>query len=157
MAKQRNNVPPAPQAPVRKVRIVGTPSFYQTMKNYQSNVAVLKAFREFITAKRNDPLAPFGSKDRAFTGNGLKAYKHSGLTFDISVVYTLSGRDPHVIRLYGLFSHDELGTGNPARLGLQKKAADSFDRQTSFTPLEKIDESNRQVNSPLLKELLTLL
>jgi len=27
----------------------------------------------------------------------------------------ITGRDPHIIKLIGFFTHDELGTGQPAR------------------------------------------
>lgn len=155
--KQRNKPSnPAAAAPVRKVRILKAACFEDTLERYKHNSKVLIAFKQFIAHKRENPIAPFGAKDYPFKGNGkLHGYPHAGLTFDVSVVYTLEGRDPTILKLFGLFSHDELGTGQPAAPKRQDKAAKMFASQTQFTPLETIDESHRKGNT-LLQELLRL-
>lgn len=141
MAKPKKPQQQAPQADGRKVRIFVSKLFLQSLANFRGNENVIVALQQFLAFKRANPLQPFGSKDYPFKG-GLKAYSHAGLNFDAQVVYTISGRDPHVIRLYGVFTHDQLGTGNPARMNLQQKAAKTFDNTKEFQPYEKIDESS---------------
>jgi hypothetical protein len=83
---------------------------------------------EFITSKSQNPLAQYGSSDKPFLGKGnfgtvIPGLKHAHLTHDIMIVYTLGGRNPIEFRLYGVFSHDELGIGQPANKKRQKSAA----------------------------------
>lgn len=136
------NRTPQPQSPARVCRIVASDMFYQTLKNFSDNATVLKALKAFIEQKRAQPLAPFGAKDYPFKGNGpLQGVGHAGLTFDASIVYTISGKNPNVITLYGIFTHDQLGTGQPANIKRQKQAAGSIHNQVNFTPYDKVDES----------------
>lgn len=155
MAKPNRNQPAAP-VETRKVRIYASKLFLSTLKNYRGNAQVIAAIQAFIAHKRKDPTAPFGSKDYPFRGASLKGYIHAGLTFDDQIVYTLGGRDPHVIRLYGVFTHDDLGTGNPAQMKRQQKAGQTFANTTDFTPYEKIDEAQQEVNMALLEDFLAL-
>jgi hypothetical protein len=53
----------------------------------------------------------------------IQGLKHAHLTHDIMIVYTLGGRNPIEFKLYGVFSHDELGIGQPANDKRQKSAA----------------------------------
>lgn len=88
-------------------------------------------FNEFLQTKKNNPLQPFGKSDKPFASDGLirnsipnETLLHAHLTHDISVVYSLSGKDPKVLKLYGVFTHDEMGTGQPANLRRQKQFSD---------------------------------
>lgn len=156
MAKPNRNQQAA-VAPTRKVRIVASKMFAASLKNFRGDAQVIQAIQAFIAHKRNDPTAPFGSKDYPFRGASLKGYLHAGLTFDAQIVYTISGRDPHTIRLYGVFTHDDLGTGNPAQMKRQQKAGQTFANTTDFTPYDpKLDESAREVNMALLEDFLAL-
>jgi mRNA-degrading endonuclease YafQ of YafQ-DinJ toxin-antitoxin module len=89
---------------------------------------ILTKINEFIQFKQQDPLANFGNSDRNFTSSGIykqflpKARK-AHLNLDISIVYELSGKNPTIIKLYGVFSHAQLGTGQPANIKRQKKMA----------------------------------
>lgn len=83
--------------------------------------------QEFRNFKAQNPLQPYGSTDKPFAGKGnfgtvISGLRHAHLTGDIMVVYTISGRDPTMINLYGIFSHDELGIGQPANKNRQKSA-----------------------------------
>lgn len=80
---------------------------------------------EFIKFKTGEPLGRFGKKDQHFVGGILKetGLIHAHLTGDISLLYRRSGRDPIVIDLIAIATHDELGTGQPANLKQQKKMA----------------------------------
>ena len=89
------------------------------------------AIKEFRRSKLDNPLAPFGNSDYPFSNEGhFRGYLHAKMTQDISLIYTRSGSDPRVFKLYGVYSHAELGTGNPANPRKQKSAAQSLHNQT---------------------------
>lgn len=161
MAKQRNTnqgsaVPPTAGP---KVEFVKCDAYVDSVAKYKGNQQVLAAFREFIDFKSKEPLALFGGKDRPFTGNGsLRGYIHAGITRDISIIYKISGRDPHIISLYGLYTHNDIGTGTPGRPQLTAKMAAMFNKQQNFRPLsETLSEFTEEDNGlPLLRELLEM-
>lgn len=160
MAKNKNiknnSVPQVTLAtPQRTVRILASDLYRRTLAGYSKQPRVLMALAEFLAFKRKDPTDKFGNKDKPFTNGDLRGYMHAGLSHDIQVVYTLSGKDPQVIVLHGIFSHDELGTGNPPRQTRQAKAAASFKAARGVQPLDRIDEG-ASVKYPLLSELLRL-
>lgn len=161
MAKQRNtNQRPGvvDAAPKRLVRFVGSDTYFETLNKYGRDAQVLQALRNFIAFKRENPLQQAGGKDRPYIGSGpLSGYIHAGLTRDISVVYTISGRDPHIIKLFGLYTHQDTGTGTPGRPQLSKVMANSWNKQSSFRPIDKLDESTDLSPAlPLLQELLEM-
>lgn len=117
-----------------RVQIMVSPLFRDTMAKYKNNPKVVEALREFLKRKAEDPLQPYGSKDYPFKGGDLVGYRHAGLTFDTSIIYTLKGRNPTVISLYGVYSHDELGTGNPPNQRRQKQASKTLGNQSSWDP-----------------------
>lgn len=85
----------------------------------------MQEFREFKAA---NPLQPYGGSDKPFVSKGnfgtvISGLRHAHLTHDIMIVYTISGRNPTEFRLYGIFSHDELGIGQPANVKRQKAQA----------------------------------
>lgn len=95
------------------------------------NSALRKKFRDFMELKRNDPYASFGSSDKPFAAkasfqNAVPGLKHAHITYDISIVYRVEG---NVIYLYGFFTHDELGTGQPANQNRQKSMSARFANQ----------------------------
>jgi mRNA-degrading endonuclease YafQ of YafQ-DinJ toxin-antitoxin module len=89
---------------------------------------IVSKIAEFIKFKEQNPLTPFGNNDKQFTSGGVfklampKARK-AHLTSDISIIYELSGKNPIIIKLYGVFTHAELGTGQPPNLKIQKNMA----------------------------------
>lgn len=120
------------------VRFETSPLFDETVKDTVSkNPKILALLKDFMATKSANPLAPYGNSDKSSASNGVfnmevPKIRHAHLTHDISVWYTLSGKDPHVIRLYGIFTHDESGTGQPASNNKQRKLAKKMARQ-SFT------------------------
>lgn len=83
---------------------------------------------DFVQFKTANPLQPYGSSDKPFVGKGsfgtvISGLRHAHLTHDIMIVYTIGGRDPTEFKLYGVFSHDELGIGQPANIKRQKAQA----------------------------------
>lgn len=84
-----------------------------------------------MEVKRENPNQPFGSSDKAFTGAGnfakmVPGLKHAHITHDLSVVYKVIGNE---VYLYGFFTHDELGTGQPPNMNRQKSTATKFSNQ----------------------------
>ena len=88
----------------------------------------------FMDVKRTNPNTPYGSSDKPFAANGnygsaVPGLRHAHITHDLSIVYRVDGRN---IYLYGFYTHDELGTGNPANMRKQASMADRF-KNATFT------------------------
>jgi len=97
-------------------------------KAMQDTPGVENKVTDFIKTKQNNPLEPFGAKDQHFTSGGvykkaLPKARKAHLTQDLSIVYELSGKNPTVVKLIGVFSHAQLGTGQPANIKKQKQMA----------------------------------
>jgi hypothetical protein len=83
---------------------------------------------EFKASKKANKMQPYGPNDNAFVGGGpisnmMPGLRHAHVTRDLSIVYALSGANPTVITLYGIFSHAETGTGTPGKPDRQKSFA----------------------------------
>lgn len=114
--------------------IVKTSSLFNdtlSKKILSGNKKVADRIADFLKVKKENPMQPFGKDDTAFVGNNpvLKnaipgeTLIHAKLTADISIVYSISGRDPWVLKLYGIFTHDEMGTGQPQNTKRMKQVA----------------------------------
>lgn len=93
--------------------------------------ALRKKFRDFMELKRDNPTAPFGGSDKTFTSDGIfnsvtPGLRHAHITFDLSIVYKVVGNQ---VYLYGFFTHDDLGTGQPRNINRQKSAAKRLSQQ----------------------------
>lgn len=96
---------------------------YQSIKN---------KFRDFMEIKRNDPQQPFGSSDKPFKtfgnlDNAVPGLRHAHLTFDLSILYRVEGNQ---VFLYGFFTHDDIGTGQPPSMNRQKGMGSKLANQT---------------------------
>lgn len=92
---------------------------------------MVKDFRQFKSA---NPLAAYGKSDKSSASDGnfnqeVPKIRHAHLTHDVSIWYTISGKNPNIIRLYGVFSHDESGTGQPPARNVQRKLAKKMAKQ----------------------------
>lgn len=89
---------------------------FKTCKLYEKTLSkqdklIKNKLKEFMTLKVGDPRAKFGSSDYAFSSSGnFAGLWHAKLSFDNSIVYKI---EDDVCYLYGIFSHDESGTGQP--------------------------------------------
>lgn len=95
---------------------------------------------KFQAVKSRNPLDRFGSRDALFSSDGyLKnavpgeklGHCHIGDN-NHSLVYSVQGHHPIVFKLYGIFTHDELGTGQPHNLRRQRSNSDIL-RNQKFT------------------------
>ena len=96
---------------------------------------IVSQYESFVKSKSENPLAPFGGKDIAYSSGGnfiaaVPGIKHAHLLHDASIAYTLSGSNPKVFNLYGIFSHDDSGTGRPPNDKKQKNLAKRFKNQS---------------------------
>jgi hypothetical protein len=113
------------------VRFLDSPMFVDTYKQKTvSNPGLANKFEEFKHSKNHNPLQSFGAKDYPMLaagpiGQSVPGMRHAHLTQDISIFYTIEGRSPTIIKLYGLFSHADSGTGNSAN----KKRQQNFGKQ----------------------------
>lgn len=101
----------------------------------KSGVKLADRFTSFLDSKKQNPLQPFGSNDKPFIKEGPlgraipnETLLHAHLTRDVSVVYSLSGKDPRILKLYGIFTHSDLGTGTPGNVRKQQSMADRLAR-----------------------------
>ena len=105
--------------------------FRDTATEILAAAAAQDRFQEFVRAKAQDPTQQFGSSDRPFTGGSplgqiRPRLMHAHITQDLSVVYHVSGRNPTVVSIHGIFSHQDLGTGTPNNIRRQKSSAKQF-------------------------------
>lgn len=89
------------------------------------NPVIKEKLRQFMEVKRANPQQPFGKSDKPFMNAGfftaaVPGLRHAHLTPDLSVVYKIDGE---VVTLYGMFTHDDLGTGQPSNKNKQKSVA----------------------------------
>jgi hypothetical protein len=106
--------------------------------------------KEFLNAKSANPGQPYPN-DTPFTARGpiaraLPKLRHLHLTRDLSLFYSIEGRGPTVIKLYGVFSHAESGTGTPGNINRQKNLAQQLSNQpiAEITAVPTVAKSKRQ-------------
>lgn len=100
-----------------------------------------KRFLEFKqqAAKSGNPLQPYGARDKPFIPNGQlrnavpnETLVHAHLSHDLNLVYSMTGRNPIIYKLYGFFTHDDLGTGQPANIKRQRQQGSVFANQNNW-------------------------
>ena len=90
---------------------------------------IRKKLRQFMHTKRENPQQSFGASDKHFVSAGPYAgLRHAHLTQDLSVVYNVINK---TVFLYGFYTHQDLGTGNPPKFGNQKTMSTKF-KNTKF-------------------------
>lgn len=140
--KSKNRPEPNVAEPVKILKPVAVekcPLFESSyIDKVKSNRVLQNKLIEFLIKKTKDPLTPVGN-DRPLTSKGVYASAmpgiwHAHLNLDISVWYVYVGGVKPAIRLYGLFTHDETGTGPTPKIQKQKTMATKMANQTEFTP-----------------------
>jgi hypothetical protein len=87
---------------------------------------VLAKLKDFLTWKRENPRAPFGGSDTQFVSKAPLGGKLPGiahLTQDLAIVYRIQSG---VMYLYGIYSHNDLGTGNASKNKTMDQMATRF-------------------------------
>jgi len=110
----------------------------------KDTINILQKIKEFMDYKSQNPLALFGGKDTPLAGVSGSPYskylpkaRKAHLTPDISIIYELSGKNPTTIKLLGVFTHADLGTGMPAN----KKRSEQMAKRLAREDLENFLKS----------------
>jgi mRNA-degrading endonuclease YafQ of YafQ-DinJ toxin-antitoxin module len=105
-----------PAQPAVPITFSVGPEFAGTFKDFKKagmGDRITKNLDRFKTAKQDNPLSPFGSSDKPFISDGhFSGLNHAHLTHNISLVYRWD-KLSRQIKLYGFYTHDDLGTGSP--------------------------------------------
>jgi mRNA-degrading endonuclease YafQ of YafQ-DinJ toxin-antitoxin module len=99
-----------------KVTVRFGPSFEKSLKAYKKSgnfARISKQLDRFIAHKMSQPTEPFGGNDKNAAPRYPKFMK-AHLTHDDSVIYRYDGQT-RMLRIYGIWSHDDLGIGQPPR------------------------------------------
>ena len=94
----------------------------------QNTPGIARSYAEFIRTKEADPMQKYGPSDYPMTGP-FKGHRHAHLSQDVSIVYTISGANPHILKLYMVGSHVELGTSRTPNPKKQMQVAKQINRQ----------------------------
>ena len=117
------------------VQFLMCPLFRRTYDEKVKSVPGLASkFADFVGSKTGNPIQPFGKNDTRLVadaplGRAVPGIRHAHLTQDLSVFYTVSGRDPTLFNLYGIFSHKDSGTGNNQNVKIQKSLGQQLANQ----------------------------
>ena len=94
--------------------------------------AIRSKFRDFMELKRWSPSSSFGKSDKPFSSDAfytraIPGLKHAHITFDLSILYKIVNNE---LWLYGFYTHDELGTGQPSNIRKQSSMASYLAHKT---------------------------
>lgn len=108
------------------LKIAKSKLFAKTLKDRHEQT-VLNNLKKFVEFKVEHPSERYGGSDYAFSGGGpLQGYWHCHLNRDKSLIYKI---EQGLLKLFGIFTHQDLGTGTPSSQPKQKSAAQKFDNQ----------------------------
>jgi hypothetical protein len=127
--------------------IYANDELFKTISLYSNQKSVIvNKLKEFIAHKIKYPvngyvpkqIPGYGSSDRKFIPGGhfdqaVNGIAHAHLTHNISIVYLIEGDKLH---LYGVYTHDAIGTGNPPNIPRQKSAAARWSNMSFDAPLD---------------------
>ena len=88
---------------------------------------MLKQYERFLIAKMSNPTQMWNASDKR-ASNALSNFYKAHLTHDDSIIYTYD-QQSNLIRIYGIWSHDEMGTGQPSNYPRIASFADRLSRQ----------------------------
>jgi mRNA-degrading endonuclease YafQ of YafQ-DinJ toxin-antitoxin module len=119
----------------KEVRFLKCDLYKRTFEEKITTDALAKKVQDFLIAKHSNPLAAFNKSDQMFSAQGAplaqklpsgEKIRHAHITQDISIVYTLSGGDTKLIKLFGFFTHAELGTQKTPSIPTQRSKFQQF-------------------------------
>lgn len=108
------------------VQFVKSKMFDDSVRNMSKRLSGIdEKLNTFIQIKTQNPLQAVNSKDKPFGGIGpigraLPKLRYVHLGNDAILFYELEGRNPTVVKLYGIFNHDDIGIGQPMNIQKQK-------------------------------------
>lgn len=138
--------------------------FWRTVNKYgNQKERLLKAIEKFIEWKNAHPFngalpgkfPGFGSNDKKFESKGLfgNEYAHAHITHNISVVYAVD-RGTNTLKIYGVYAHDDIGTGTPANRNRQAQAQQRWDQQSfdANQAVTGVDIPDEKKEKPVVKK-----
>lgn len=141
-----------------------TDELFNTLSRYSNQKKrLIERLKEFILHKQKYPCnggvpgqcPGFGSTDKKFKSSGnfgkeIRGVAHAHLTDDISIAYLVDGDN---LNLYGVYSHDAMGTGQPANINRQQQIADQWAKMSFSQPLDAnaLGEPKKDVAEPKVK------
>lgn len=121
----------------------------------QKDVLIQK-LKEFVNHKLQYPsnggvagqYPGFGSSDKKFRNFGIRVRNiaHAHLTDNISVTYLIDGDR---LNIYGVYTHDAIGTGQPANVNRQKQIATRWGNMKFDAPFVPDEMDSTKKEKPL--------
>jgi hypothetical protein len=141
MAKNKNTPAPNKTAPAQtsEPTVKTCEAFDESVHTHPGYANKIK---EFVRFKSVNPTASFGSNDSAMSSAsslGKNKVRHANIANDLRIFYRISG-NPTVIYLYGIFSHDESGTGHSSGNKDIKRFAKYLEKQFPELNESLVDE-----------------
>lgn len=143
---------------------VANEELFKTISKYTNQKKLLvKRLKEFILHKMKYPAngsipgqyPGFGSSDKKFKSGGnfgkeTKGIAHAHLTDNISITYLVDGDK---LNLYGVYTHDSIGTGQPPNMNRQQQMAAQWSNMTFDQPVDlgQLDDPE-EPNKPEVKK-----
>lgn len=137
--------PVQPEKP-NEVRFRYCPLYWETYRD--TRYLIKEEVTKFLLFKSKTPLEKYDAHDTPLKGvfrEKIPGIWHAHLANDINIVYRISGRNPTLIYLYGMFSHETLGTGKPSNPNRQKQSTQRFTQQSFIVPTKEQDKT-QQIN-----------
>jgi len=116
--------PPGPDVPDTVVDV--GPEFNQTMSRYPS---ISARYDQWIRAKMENPMSLIGYDKPFVAKSPYDGLMHAHMDDDVSVVYRITGRNPRHIKVYGFYSHEDLGTTRPPKQKVQQIVGNRLQKQ----------------------------
>lgn len=142
-----------------EVRSITCDAFNESHIKHCSNPVIEQNVERFIAHKKANHMALFNKKDYAMGNNGpigkaVPGIMHAHMNQDISLYYTISGKgESRDLKLYGLYSHKEAGTGQPPNIKLQKQLGTKLKNQV----FESINDASAVEYALAMTEILNTL
>lgn len=136
------------------IKVVKSLYFDDLVGNFRNQLdRILVGINDFINFKKEHPAngsvpgihAGYGDSDKRFRSGGhftnkISGISHAHLTHNISIVYRI---ESGILYLYGLYTHDDIGTGTPSNVNRQNQMATRWSN-TNFKELEPSSLSPKQ-------------
>ena len=120
------------EKPKYNARIIAGDMHVKSLKNIRHLKSVINKTSELLEKKRQDPHGKLSDGDYALGTNGgfadFPGLMHTPVSHNLRLWYAVvpvkKGKETeHQIRAFGVYTHDETGTGSPPNIPLQKATA----------------------------------
>ena len=115
-----------PQPATNRIAVLVSPIFQQSVDAHAAQLPdLMSKIADFIKAKQENPNKPFGTHDYfmlpdGIYGRSIPKIRHAHIYHNVIIMYTLTQNQ---LKLFGTWTHKELGISTPANFKLQKQKA----------------------------------